>query len=299
MTGNLDYKDFYFSEIVKQPFMKNGLSGEIVIKGKVIIEACNTDWNRWNGHGENIKTAAVYRSEREAKETGNALVKVEVGSGEIYLLTLDLLSLKADGEELIKTLLKNRGVQLIQVQDKSRKALSQEANLERARIVNAADIQNQKPEKMDNALFGSNFETAKEQNIVSQWKVIQSNAQGFLDFERNGFNNTREKQEVYLSFWLFSPRSLINLLVEPDIPKLNMVFENRNDFSLSINGIAFNAGVPHTTANILENLPLEKGWNHILLKMANLPGKRGWKTKIRFESNSGNYLSQLKSSVGQ
>lgn len=299
MIGNLDNKDFYFSEIVKQPVMKYGLSGEIVIKGSVILEACNTDWNRWNGHGENIKTAAVYRSEREAKETGNALVKVSVGSGEIYLATLDLLSLKADGEELIKTLLKNLGVQLNQVQDKNRKALSLEANLERARIVKASEIQNREPEKMDNVHFGANFETAVEQNNNSQWKVIQSNAQGFLDFERSGFNNTREKQEVYLSFWLFSPRSLVNLLVEPDMPKLNMIVENRNDYSLSINGIAFHAAGKPSTSNRLENLPLEKGWNHILLKMANLPGNRGWKTKIRFESNSESYLKLLNSSVGQ
>jgi beta-galactosidase len=46
--GLLNNKDYYFTELTRQPVMQNGLAGEIVQHGKVILEACNTDWSRWN-----------------------------------------------------------------------------------------------------------------------------------------------------------------------------------------------------------------------------------------------------------
>jgi hypothetical protein len=36
--------DFYFSEISEKPMINNGLSGEFVKQGKVLLEASNTDW---------------------------------------------------------------------------------------------------------------------------------------------------------------------------------------------------------------------------------------------------------------
>ena len=292
--SGLENKDFYFTERTKLPVMKYGLSGELVQHSKVLLEACNTDWARWNGQSENIKTASVLRSEREAKKAGNALVKIQVGAGEIYLTTIDLMLLKADGEDLTKLLLKNLGVQLLPVQEKSRKALSVESILERSRIVKVSDLQDQEPEKMDNSRFVSRFESAE-----SVWKLILANTQGFLDFEKNSWGKIPERQEVYLSFWLYSPRSLVNLLVEPDMPKLNMTVESKNDPTLWINGTAVHNDVLQSETTKFENLPLEKGWNHLLLKVANQPDVRGWKARVKFESNSEGFLKQLNSSVGQ
>jgi hypothetical protein len=295
----LDNKDFYFTELSKQPVMKYGLNGEIVQKGEVILKACNTDWSKWNSHAEFLKTAAVYRSERESKAEGAAIVKVQVGKGQLYLNSVDLMLLKADGEELIKTLLKNLGVQLNLVQIKSRKALSSEARLERAMVLKIEDAQAKNPNKMGNQQFSAVYETESEQRAGSLLKVLQSNAQGFLDLDKVGLEKRQVKQEVYLSFWLFSPRSLVNLLVEPDIPKLNMFVEGRNAISLSINGIPYSTDGYDVNQGKLENLPLEKGWNHILVKLAKVSESRGWLTIIRFESNNVGFLSQLNSSVGQ
>ena len=100
-------------------------------------------------------------------------------------------------------------------------------------------------------------------------------------------------------FWIFSPRSLVNLLVEPDMPKLNMVIEGRSKITLSVNGTPYQADNSSTNQNRLENLPMEKGWNHILIKLIRTSESRGWNTKIRFESNNPEFLKQLNSSVGQ
>ena len=298
MIGTLDNKDFYFSEIIKQPVMKYGLSGEAVTKGEVLLEACNTDWNRWNGQGENVKTASVYRSERETKSAGAAIVKTPSGAGQIYLNAIDLIPLRADGEEIVKRLLKNLGVQLNQVQANKSKALSSEANLERALVMRVSDFQDKAPEKMGNSQFSQVFEVESTQETGLK-KIVQINAQGSLDLEKAGFVKGRETAEVYVSFWIFSLRSLVNLLVEPDMPKLNIVSEGRSKITLSINGAPYQPDSQSSIQNRLDNLPLEKGWNHILVKVTRTAENRGWTTRIRLESNNPEFLKQLNSSVGQ
>jgi hypothetical protein len=295
MIGNLDNKDFYFSELVRQPVMRYGLSGEIVKKGEVVLEACNTDWNRWNGHGENIKTAAVYRSEREAKAEGAAIVKVQMGGGQIYLSSVDLFLLKSDGEELLKTLLKNLGVSLKTVPVNSRKALSPGGNLEQAIVIKGTGNQADEIGKMGNQQFTAKYESA------GQPELIQTNTQGFLDLARAAGMERGQGQgvrELFLSFWVFSPRSMVNLLVEPDMPKLDMLVEGRLDRSVFVNGVLF-ATEGLSGKEKLENLPLEKGWNHVLVRVVRDPESRRWQTRISLKSNKEDYFKQLNSSVGQ
>jgi len=59
-----------------------------------------------------------------------------------------------------------------------------------------------------------------------------------------------------LSFWVFSPRSLVDLLAEPDLPKLSMNVLNVKDFNPELNG-------ENTDLN---NIPLERGWNKFVIK---------------------------------
>jgi hypothetical protein len=295
IIGNLANKDFYFSEQMRQPVMEYGLSGEIVKKGVVILEACNTDWNRWNGHGENIKTAAVYRSEREAKAEGAAIVKVQIGAGEIYLSSVDFLPLKSDEEELLKTLLKNLGVSLKTVLVNSRKALLTGGSLEQAIVIKGTGNQADEIGKMANQQFTAKYESA------GQPELIHTNTHGFLDLARAAGMERGQGQgakELFLSFWVFSPRSMVNLLVEPDMPKLDMVVEGRLDRSVFVNGVLFATEGPLGKEK-LENLPLEKGWNHVLVRVVRDPESHRWQTSISLKSNKEDYFKQLNSSVGQ
>ena len=295
MIGSLDNKDFYFSEMMKQPVIRYGLSGETVRKGVILLEACNTDWNRWNGQGENVKTASVYRSERESKADGATFVKVQRGAGQIYLSSLDLFLLKSDGEELMKTLLKNLGVSLKIVPLNSRKALSPVGSLEQAIVIKGTGNQSDEIGKMGNQQFTTKYESA------GQPELIQTNTQGFLDLARAsgiGRGQGQGTRELFLSFWVFSPRSMVNLLVEPDMPKLDLVVEGRLDRSVFVNGVLFATEGLSGKEN-LENLPLEKGWNHVLVRIARDPESRRWQTRISLKSNKEDYFKQLNSSVGQ
>lgn len=286
MVGTLDNKDFYFSELIKQPVMQYGLGGEIVKKGTVLLEACNTDWNRWNGQGENIKTASVLRSEREAKPQGAALIKVQVGAGQLYLSAFDLLLLKSEGEELSKILMQNLGVVLKNVPVNSRKALSPEGNLEQAILIRTKDIQAKEIGSLNNQQFTSKYES------VGQPDLIRTAMDGNFDLSK--FSDS----DVFLSFWVYSPRSMVNLLVEPDMPKLDLSIEGRQNKNVYVNGTLFANEVPPGNEK-LENLPLEKGWNHLLIQLTREPEFRRWRTRIALESNKKDYLQQVKSSVGQ
>lgn len=286
MIGVLENKDFYFTELVKEPVMNFGLSGEIVKKGEVILEACNTDWSRWNGHGENIKTAAVLRSERETKAEGAAIVKIPAGSGEIYLSSIDLLNLKSVGEELSKTMLQNMGIVLKTLPVNSRKAMSVDGNLKQAILIRTSGKQANKIGKLNNQQFIATYKS------VDKLELIKTNKLDFFDL------NKVTDSEILLSFWIFSPRSMVNLLVEPDMPKLDMLVEGCREKSVYVNGILY-AKENKSEEERLENLPLEKGWNHMVVNISGASKSNVSQIRISLRSNKEDYFKQLNSSVGQ
>ena len=88
LVSKLYNSDFYFSEIQRTPILVYGLDGPFVKNSTTILEACNTDWGRWNGHAEAIKTASVLRGERESKNSGVAVSEMAVGKGKIIVSTI-------------------------------------------------------------------------------------------------------------------------------------------------------------------------------------------------------------------
>ncbi|MDR0995398.1 MAG: glycoside hydrolase family 2 [Tannerella sp.] len=88
-----------------------------------------------------------------------------------------------------------------------------------------------------------------------------------------------------LRFRVYSPRSLSNLLVEPDLPVLNLHIEAPAGSRLFLNGKAV----------ALKNLPLEKGWNRFSIEWP-ATGKAS-RLSLRFDASDPNYLKQLRLSV--
>jgi len=284
LIGALDNKDYYFTELTRSPVMQYGLSGEIMRAGKVILEASNTDWGRWNSRPEYLKTAAVYRSEREAKQGGAALINAPSGNGSIYLTTIDLKQLKSEGENILRSMLTNIGLAVKDVPLNTRRAFAFDGSLERALFLN---------EKIAGA---NNIPSIKNQQFVttyesSNFEPVQSDMQGFLNFSRLP-GVEQDDNTAYISFWVFSPRSLVNLLVEPDMPKLDITIEGQTNVSAYINGTTVTM-----TGKKLENMPLEEGWNHILLKFEKEQQSRGWRAKIMLSSSNETFFRQVKTSV--
>ena len=282
--GILDNKDYYFTELTRLSVMQYGLSGDLVRGAEILLEPSNTDWTRWNSRGEYLKTAAVYRSEREAKPGGAALVKVASGKGHIYLTSLDLRQLKSEGETLLRTMLTNLGLTLKDVPLNTRRAFASDGALERAIFLSESAADGNKLLTMENQQFATTFESGEP-------AFAQTDMQGFMNLSRLQGVRPNDKT-ASLSFWLFSPRSLVNLLVEPDMPKLNLIIDGQTGVKSYINGAAVNMN-----GKRIDEMPLERGWNHILLQFEREPQSRNWRAKVQLESSSKAFFQQLKSSV--
>ena len=91
------------------------------------------------------------------------------------------------------------------------------------------------------------------------------------------------------SFWVYSPRSLVDLLAEPNMPVLDMVSEGKAELMLNGKNMAERSKDSKT----FSVLPLDKGWNKFTVKT---DGSRG--VKIRFEcKNQPKFMKELLSSI--
>jgi beta-galactosidase len=181
--------DFYFCEIQKDDASEYGMSGDFVRNGEVLLNACNTNWRRWNGQPEEIKTAAVLRSEREAKGAAPVFVQYHAGNSTFYVSTLNHFAHTEKGSQTLAKLLYNAGI-------------------------------------------------PTETNESSA--TVQLDDNGFLS-------------QSLKEFWVWSPRPLDDLLIEPDMPKLDLRLNNNK---LLLN----NQLLAQTT-----ELPLKQGWNHFMI----------------------------------
>ena len=91
------------------------------------------------------------------------------------------------------------------------------------------------------------------------------------------------------SFWVYSPRSLVDLLAEPNMPVLDMLSENKVELRLNGKDMAERSKDGKT----FTVLPLDKGWNRFTVKT---DGARN--VKIHFEcKNQPKFMKELLSSI--
>ncbi len=283
--SSLGNKDFYFTEVTKQPVMQHGLSGSIINHGKVLLSACNTDWSKWNNRPEYLKTASVYRSECEKKAYGAAIVKLkDKGTGSIYVTSLDFVKLKPETEKLVKTLLGNLGVVLHGISDNKIHLLSPSGNLEQVCLI-GGKVFNEK------IMTAKNQEFTKMHELNNCSEIIQADKSGFFNSKQIIQQNEQliQSKDVYLSFWVNSPRSLLDLLGEPNMPKLDMKVDGAQPCMACVNGVYIRAISP----NEFKDLPLNKGWNHIILKFNVQSNINKEMTKINFVSDSKDFIGKL------
>lgn len=102
----LQNSDFYFCEVQKEDASRFSISGRFASEGEVLLEACRTDWRKWNWRPEELKTAAVLRSENECV----APLAVIARYGNIYVSTLENFVGSAKGATTFGKLLYGAGI---------------------------------------------------------------------------------------------------------------------------------------------------------------------------------------------
>ena len=212
----LNNSDFYFCELQNADASKYGLAGDMVKEGEVLLNACNTDWRKWNRRPEELKTASTVRSEIENKGASPVFIKYQNGNSSIYISTLTEFANSEKGFTTLSKMLSNAGITFEQV------------------------------DAYKTDLF-----------------FLRDDRIQFPASAKTKFTKAADGQ-LALDIWVWSPRPLDDLLIEPDMPKLDLQIESKES-QLLINHK--NAGLFDKSRNRCDykELPLQQGWNHLVL----------------------------------
>ena len=124
---------------------------------------------------------------------------------------------------------------------------------------------------------------------------------GILELRNDEPQGRAERLRRLPEFLAVQPRSLVNLLLEPNMPRLDLEFAADDKLAVYVNGNLLDNAVKRQDNPALpqriEGIPLEKGWNHVLLKVGQLWG--GWNGRFRFTATDPAYMRQLESVIMQ
>jgi len=293
VTAGLKPSDLYFSESSPQIILDGGLAGPLVQQGTVLLEAANTDWLKWNKEAEYAKTAMVVRSEREARPAGAAIVEIKQGSGRLLLIDVPASSPVYKAQLMDRRLLENLGVGLGPQVDVG------EPFLKNGTLVRTLAVGHFKAEGSGAAtVYVDPVDRAKFRNDERvqdlRWVSLRAGLSGF-NLNGSPLSGLSDKSVVYLSFWVQSPRSLDNLLIEPNVPKLDLALESKDEVELFLNGKSVFAGPAGGGNATASGLPLQQGWNHFLVKLAHANGDDNFSAKLI--SSDTTFLDALHSAL--
>ncbi|MCW3088771.1 MAG: glycoside hydrolase family 2 [Sediminibacterium sp.] len=293
VTTGISAADLYFSELRPPEIVTQGLAGLLVSQSRVLLEACNTDWLRWNKQPEYAKTAMVLRSEYEAKPSGAVLIEKKTGNGRLIVTTLPAAPRLAKAEKAVRKILANIGTPLGPGSDVG-KPLRKSGDIVRALFAGSFPVNSLQDGIAQNFIDPASGESIKTGTIVKarQWQPLFEES-GLIDLSRLKLEGPKTNAAAYLSFWVFSPRDLSDLLIEPNIPSVNMEVTADDAAQVWLNGkIIINTLKGSAKA---EALKLRQGWNHILVKVVQTGG--GWQFSGRFTSNQPDFISGLESAL--
>jgi Glycosyl hydrolases family 2, sugar binding domain/Glycosyl hydrolases family 2/Glycosyl hydrolases family 2, TIM barrel domain len=304
LTSKLYNSDLYFSEIQRTPILAYGMDGPFLKTSTTIIEACNTDWGRWNGHAEAIKTGSVLRGEREAKNSGVAVAETAAGKGKIIISTITNLMATDKGEQIFVQLIKNLGIRLGNKKFMSGEGVFNQSGYLTSALVSPKFGSTTMMESLQTDWLKDESTASPKENDKSSavvWKKMEADTAYLFNFNKVRTNESNENSAVYLSFWIWSPRALDDLLVEPDMPKLDLIARADDACRIWINGKPLNDNSRTTRARRpggevnFQALQLTRGWNHFLVKIAQSNGN--WEFSGRLKCTDLRYLAQLKSAL--
>lgn len=295
ITFGLKPSDLYFSEEQPSEIVFLGLGGPLIDQSTVLLKDCDTDWLKWNNRPEYAKTAMVIRSERESKPSGVVLAEKAVGDGRLLITTLSPNPRSVKAERINRIILQNLGLALNDGMD-SGKPLLRTGAVVRVLACGyfptslASDSgKNGAPEIWRGATFqsGSTLLGHKWQPVIKE--------SGVFDIAQIGLAGDEQNATAFLSLWIRSPYSLEDLLLQPDLPQVDLQFVIQGSIEIWLNEEQVPDGPGESGMMIAKGLKLRAGWNHLLFKLTRSTDR--WEFKGNFSSNKPGFLSQMDSSL--
>jgi len=267
-----------------------GLTGPLIAQSRVLLRACDTNWLLWNNQPEYAKTAMVLRSERETKPSGVVLAEKSMGPGRLLLTTLPSQPHSIKAEKINRTILTNLGLPLKAGMD-SGKPLLRTGVL--VRVLACGYFPTSSTEAPQEPWRNNGFRT---QDTIGgrKWQPVFQES-GTFDLSQMNLSGSSENAEAYLSFWVYSPRSLEDLLLEPDLPRVDFEVTQRDAVQVWLNESKVLDKPGGQSTATAEGLRLRAGWNHFFVRTVHRGGR--WEFAARFSANRSDFVSQLNSTL--
>ncbi len=280
-----------------QPLMRFGLGGVKRAGGQVLLGAHRTDWRRWNDRPENIKTASVFRSEVESQPEGAALARFQVDSGRLYVLTLNPRA--ASVRPLVRRLCAGLGVRVTAPPDLAGGAADSEGVVRQAMVLGpVAHTSYAEAAAADPAQVLASASSRQPLEGLT-WRPVTAEPGGWFDLRRVYGNAVSQNAAAWFSLWIHSPRPLDELLAAPDVPRVGLSFGSDDGARIWLNGelLYQDAAIHPLTmdAQRIDRLPLRRGWNHLLVCVAQGWGE--WQLGLRITSSDPQLLGTLRVAI--
>ena len=299
----------YFSEAAEgRTIMKQGLAGPLVEKGRTVLRAADINWELWRDRQEPLKVAAAVRSEREAKPPAAALVEVPAGKGRLLVSSLESAAPTPGHVEFFRALFIGLGVRLLEPEAISGGILDAKGGV--TRVLVAGPFTGSSYEEALDKEFLGNEECRDPQPGAaaggSSWREMQASPAGVFELNRLENDAEARNKAAFLSFWLFSPRSdnLMEggvLLDHSQGAKVELLAGSDDGAKVWLNRkpVLENRGKNPLQAEQykLTGLPLEQGWNHFLVRVANDRG--GWQFQARLQCRYPTLAPLLRTAVAR
>jgi hypothetical protein len=301
LLAGMDNGDLYFTESQSDPVLRHGLTGPFTAAGgNTLVAAPAGDWKRWNFRPEPLKTAAILRSEREAKPAGPAMVAMPLGKGRYVVSALDTYDNAPELLGVFKRILRNAGVVLTERRLDSDAAFDAFGTLKQGLVCgsfaapSAAEAYN-----IDAVGIGPALHPRAGTVSAGQvWTKRASGADGIFNFLNDGLPGPKRSAAVYLSFAIWSPRPLDNLLIAPNMPKLDLLIGSDDGCQVWLNDrrIEEDRGThPLTPGGLRASLPLQRGWNQFVVKVVQGDGE--WQFRADLRCSDPQFLTTLRTSI--
>ena len=284
-TDGMQNSEFYFCEVQRDDAANYAFVGDFVKDGQVLLVAPKTDWRRWNQRAEATKTASILRSEREDNDWEKVVMaRYKDGNSTYYVSTLSNFANTDKGKNTLAKLLTNSGIQRENLTAVNMEGMFDDNG--HIMKVLRSPLYTIDPQKGG---FAEDF-VGGESNLwqnsaeIAKWTPVFANQRAVIDDQGMG--------AVYYSFWVLSPRDLTDLLIEPNMPKVDFTAKTEQGADIWLNGEKIgNIGAPDGLT-VAKTVPMKQGWNNFIVKV--LSGGGSGRLTLTFSSeNKPEFIKEL------
>jgi beta-galactosidase len=222
-----------------------------------------------------------------------------MGKGRLIVTTLPAAPRLAKGEKTVRMILANLGAPLGSGSDAG-KPLLKSGSIVRTLLAGSFPVTSLKEGADKNFVDPASGDAIKVNAVTGgkTWNLLYEES-GLADLAKAKLEGPKDNAVAYLSFWVQSPRDLSDLLIEPNIPVVNLEVAADDAVQVWLNGKQIinnirNGDLDDGKAKA-DALKLHQGWNHFLVKVIQLGGE--WKFTGRLTCNQPDFLADLESAL--